>query len=244
MIADLLLDRAREGLKQREVKDIVVGLGYIGVQFDNGDCGVAATLREDVSGCCTLLEGAGGLTDRSALALASSVKSTEALQAGIGLATINAVLNQDAESNGSSPIQALQISGEDRVGMVGYFSPLIEPVQARCSELSVFERRSLDGEFVYPDWAANVLLPDCDVAIISSTAIINKTLGNLLPKCPKRTALLGPSTPLTRSLGEKGISHLFGSEVTDCRLIMRIIAEGGGTQLFGDSIQKINLALK
>lgn len=119
MITDLLLDLARDRLSQREVEDIVVGLGYIGVQLENGNCGLAATLREDVEGCCTLLEDAGNLTDRSPMALAKLIQSTNTLEAGIGLATVNAELNRDTKSNCSSPIQALQITAGDRVGMVG-----------------------------------------------------------------------------------------------------------------------------
>jgi len=244
MISDLLLDQTKDKLAKSKIRNIVVGLGYIGVYFENGDFGLAATLREDVGGCCTLVEEAGKLTEKRPEELGRMIQASDPIKAGIGLATINAVLNKNVRSNDSSPIEALNMGSNDRVGMIGYFGPLIEPIRTRCKELYVFERRSRkEVEYIYPDWAANVLLPNCDVAIISSTTIINKTLDNLLSLSPERTALLGPSTPLAESLAEKGISHLFGSVVTDSERIVRIISEGGGTQLFGNSVRKINLDL-
>lgn len=243
MISEELLRIYESRLSEREVVDLRIGLGYTVVQLDSGTAGLAATLRYDLPRGCSLLDRAGNFLGENAAETGKLLKRPDPLLSGIGLATINAVANKDVESNTLSPLDALSVSGQDRVGMVGNFHPLIDPIKEMADELYVFEREPTTGEEFYPDWAVNSLLPKCDVSIISSTTLINNTLGHLLELSRGRTALLGPSTPLCPSLKNRGISHLFGSIVKDPARVMKIVSQGGGTRNFGAGVEKINLKL-
>jgi len=223
MLTRKLLNRYGEKLKRYRIEDVIIGLGYTAVQLDSGNTGLAATLRYDLPRGCSLLKKAGKYTGINGFEGGRLLQQPDPLVSGIGLATINSVINQSVTSNTSDILDSLEIDKTDRVGMVGYFGPLIGPVRDRAKELCVFEREPTSEEDTYPDWAVSQLLPDCDVAIISSTTIINNTIDHLLELSPERTALLGPSTPLAPLLFQGGITHLFGSIVTKPENIKEII---------------------
>ncbi len=243
MIVEDILKTAEAQLKERTVADVVIGLGYTAVKLDDSSCGLAATLRDELRGECTLVERAGGLTGGPAWPLAGLVLSTDIVESAVGLATLNASLNREVQSNTAEPIEALQITDSDVVGMVGYFRPLVEPIKQKCRRLYIFERRPIEAESIYPDWAVNTLLPDCSIVIISATTLLNKTLDHILSLCRGMVALLGPSTPLSAELGLSGISFAFGSVVRDADKVMKIAAQGGGTKSFGAAVEKVNLRL-
>ena len=52
------------------------------------------------------------------------------------------------------------------------FGPLVAPVEKRVRELVIFERNAARSDRVLPAEAAYEELPRCDVAIITSTALI------------------------------------------------------------------------
>jgi len=243
MISQELLDVTAADLQGKKVSDLRIGLGYTAVRLDSDETGLAATLRYDLPRGCSLLDKAGKFEGTDAAAAAELLTRPDPLLAAIGLATINAVLNRDQESNTDSPLEALSISAGDSVGMVGNFAPLMDPIKQRTEELYVFEREPSPEEEIYPDWAVNSLLPERDVAIISSTTLMNGTLGHLLELSPERTALLGPSTPMTRLFKDYGVSHLFGSIVRKPKAIIDIVSQAGGTRNFGEAVEKINLEL-
>ena len=61
-----------------------------------------------------------------------------------------------------------------------------------------------------------VLLPQCDLVLITGSSIVNKTLPHLLELCENAyTILTGPSVPLCPDLLDLGIDRLAGMAVTD-----------------------------
>ena len=243
MIINEILESVNEPLKGRTVEEVILGLGYTAVKLDDGSCGLAATLRDEIAECCSLVERAGQLSGGEAHSLGELALSTDVLESAVGLATINAVLNRDIKSNVAPPVEALEIGKDNIVGIIGYIEPLIEPVRQRCNKLYIFERRPPAKEFVYQDWAANVLLPQCDIAIISGTTLINKTIDHLLELCRGKVAIIGPSTPLSPVLKKHGVSFAFGSIVKEPSKVLKILTQGGGMRNFGEFVEKINLRL-
>lgn len=243
MISEKLIEETKTDLTGKKISDLRIGLGYTAVRLESKETGLAGTLRYDLPRGCSLLDRAGNFEGTDAIEAAGLLTRPDPLLAGIGLATINAVLNRNQESNTDSPLEALSISDGDSVGMVGNFAPLMDPIKQRAEELYVFEREPSPGEDIYPDWAVNSLLPERDVAIISSTTLVNGTLEHLLELSPDRTALLGPSTPMSKLLKNYGVSHLFGSVVRKSEAIIDIVSQAGGTRNFGEAVEKINLEL-
>jgi len=249
MIIEEILKSVEGELRRRAVEDVRIGLGYTAVKLDDGSCGLAATMREEVAACCTVFERAGGLSDQDAVSLAELALSTDILESALGVATINAALSSREHPGrlieGDLP-EILEIGKEDTVGMIGYFGPLIEKIKKRCEDLYVFERRpsAFEAFEIQPDWAADLLLPKCSVAIISGTAVLNKTIDRLLELCSGRVAIVGPTTPLSEVFANYGVSFLFGLKVTDADKILKIISEGGGSRAFGQAARKVVLQLK
>lgn len=243
MIKEELLQQYQTELQRESVSDLRIGLGYTVVQLDSGKTGLAATLRYDLPRGCSLLSDAGGYIGINAYKAAQLLTKPNPLEAGIGLATINAIANQGIKSNAPAPLESLAINSSDKVGMVGYFEPMIEPIREVSSELYIFERESSSDDSIYPDWAINSLLPTCDISIISSTTLINGTIDHILNLASGKIALLGPSTPFVPDLRKHGVSYLFGSIVISPKEVMEIVSQGGGTRNFGDSIKKINLGI-
>ncbi len=241
MIVDDLLAEVRPKLASRVIVDVRIGLGYTASLLDDGGCGLSGTVIEGAHGCCTLLAQAGELIGKPALEVAKYATFSDPVVSSVGIATMNAALNREGKP-GPSPLECLPIDGAT-VGMVGYFEPFIPELRRRSSTLYIFERRPLAPE-VLPDWSAERLLPTCDVAIITSLALVNDTLDHLLELAQGEVALVGPTTPLSRTLASHGVSHLFATVVIDPRRVMTIISQAGGTQRFKETVKKVYLRLK
>ena len=146
---------------------------------------------------------------------ARAVKSWNLEEASFGLAAANAFYNTPSRLAGLSDYghyaDGLDFTGMT-VGLVGHMhGPAGLREQAR--QVYVLERSPRPGD--YPDSACELLLPRCDLVIITGSSLINKTLPRLLSLCPNAyTILTGPSVPLCPALLDFGIDRLSGLVVT------------------------------
>lgn len=236
MIIDKLIEESSVDLGNRKIKDVRIGLGYTAVMLDDGACGLAGTLTDGTNACCTYLQNAGELIGKQALKVAEYATLPSPVAASLGVATLNACLNRTGVP-GPDLLEVLPID-QAIVGMVGYFEPFIHELRKRAKELYIFERRPLAPDVV-PDWAAERIIPKCDVVILTAISLINGTLDHLLELSQGEVALVGPTTPLSQVFGDYGVNHLFGSLATDPHSVMNIVSQAGGTQRFGSSIKKV-----
>lgn len=243
MIVDELLDIAEDDLEDRMATDVRIGLRYTGVLLDDGRLGVSRSFGEEAIKCCEVIDEAGEL-EKSALELANLATSSRAVDSSIGTATINAVLNDKVEGDEGPLLDFLEIRDGDKVGMVGDFKPVIEKLE-KDIELYVFER-SPQEEGVYPDWAAEQILPNVDVAIITGTSVVNKTMDHLLDLSDnaREIALLGPTTPIAPEIFRKrGVTLIGGMVVERVGKALRIVSQGGGTRKLGTVSRKVSVSL-
>jgi hypothetical protein len=141
-------------------------------------------------------------------------------------------------------LAVLDCRQDDRVGMVGYFPPLMPVLKQTVKEVLVFEKILEHQPGVYQEDKAPELLPSCSVAIITATALINTTLQLLLEACGncREIAIVGATTPLAPDIFKPlGVTLLSGILVTDPRGILRQVSEGGGMGSFKGFIRKVNL---
>ena len=124
--------------------------------------------------------------------------------------------------------------------MVGYFAPLLPWVRETGSHLDILELKPVPD--TRPAEEAAAVLPQCDVALITATALANHTLENLLglTESAREVVLLGPSTPmLPEVFVGTPVTLLAGVEVVDGAAMLNIVSEGGSTRQFGSAVRKV-----
>lgn len=245
MLVNDIIDFLRERAKKREILDIRVGLCLTAVKLDSGECGLASTLVRLLPHPLPHLK-----LERlygNSIKCLQLAASDNLLMSAIGMATVNALSSCDNVSFEGNVSRFLDINENDTVGMIGLFSPLIPEIRKKTKGLYIFEHYPVDGLTEYkPDWAEPLLLPKCDVAIISGTTFINKTIDGILPLCYKaRTvAVIGPTTPMLPDvLKDRGITLLSGMEVTDTQNLLKAVSLGANTQGIRKWVRKINIKL-
>lgn len=188
-------------------------------------CGLASTLRDETTPHRPVTD-AGSLTQKSALELAEYARSDNLLEAAIGIATINSLLDIDesqcVETN-AYDILAQEGRGK-KIAIVGHY-PFIPRLQSVARKLWVIEKRPREGDFPAEE-AANIL-PQADVVAISGTSLINHTLENLLNLCHNSfVVIVGPSCPLSPVLFNYGVDVLAGAKVVEAEAVIEGISQG------------------
>jgi uncharacterized protein (DUF4213/DUF364 family) len=207
------------------VRKIIVGAHWTVVCSRN--CGMAATLMDHRPHGSTAVRDAGRLQNKSARELVEYVFSDNLLEASIGVAALNSLLDVDEkQSVEMNAVEVLIEEGRDKqVALVGHF-PFIPKLQAAVRQLWVIEQHPTEDE--YPAEAAADLLPQADVIAITSSTLINHTLDKLLPLCRSDALvmMLGPSTPLSPILFQHGVSIISGSKIVDEDAVLRTVEQG------------------
>ncbi len=147
-------------------------------------------------------------------------------QRALGMAAINAVSQYVLSRSGyrlakmNKTVSMLDLKSADRVGMVGYFPPLVEQVRAMNIPLTVIEldpdRLQKEGHFevtLHPE-----RLSTCNKVLCTATTLINHSLDNILSHCHRaeRIDLFGPTAGcLPDPLFARGVTLIGGSQIQD-----------------------------
>ncbi|MBN2320541.1 MAG: DUF364 domain-containing protein [Acidobacteria bacterium] len=247
MLVNEIYDYTLGSTSGLKAADIRIGLGYTAVLLEDGRCGVAYTLHEQEYESCCVVPEAGKLTGRDVSELISWIKKPDETACAVGLAAVNAILPPPDEAVESDISELLPVSEDDSVGMIGYFGPLVKPLKERVRAMHIFERRSKPGYGILPESAAKDILPECQVVVMTATAILNHTMDGLLDLCKnaREIAILGPSTPFIPEVFLRhGVTMLSGIKVEDTGRILQIVSQGGGTRQFGRAVRKLSLRIK
>ena len=189
------------------------------------------------------------LAGRGALALAEGFASDEPAAVSLGLAAINALsrhlLGQAgfAPDFASSSMGSLALGPGDRLGMIGFFPPLVRRAREAGIPLTVLEMRSelvqeAPGLTVTLDPAR---LAGCSEIVCTSTALLNDTLDGLLEHARhcREFVLIGPSAGCVPDpLFARGVTGVGGAWVVDPASLMDRAARG---ERWGDASRKFSL---
>lgn len=208
------------------VRDVRVGLFHTGVWTRN--CGLAATLPRDALKQQPPLIGEPGLLHtRTAGELVRMAFSDSVVEAAVGMATINSLLEINEDS--CRQVNARELIAErgrgKRVAIVGHF-PFIPYLREIAEEVWVIEKNPQNGDLAEDE--AGARLPLADVVAITGTAFTNHTIEHLLA-ARKRDAfvlLLGDSAPLSPVLFDYGIDAVCGTKVIDPDVALRSVSQG------------------
>ena len=221
ILDDLLSNLKRNDYPVRSVHTCVFWTAVI-----TKHCGLSSTFREEGPSHDRGVRDVGNLTRKAALELSEYAKSESLLEASIGMATINSLIDIDEskciEKNAFEII--LERGQGKNVAIVGHF-PWIPKLKGKTKNLWVLEQRLREGDL--PAKQADRILPECDVVGITGTSFINHTLEGLLNLCREAYVLLiGPTSPISPILFDYGIDAICGSKIIDPDQLIRSISEG------------------
>lgn len=207
------------------VNNVLIGTHWTAVLSVH--CGLASTLCEPPPHHDNQVRDVGLLHKKKAGDLTHYVLSDRLLEASVGLAAINSMIDVDEEQCES--INAFDIIAEKgknkNIGVIGHF-PFIPKLKMEAQQLWVFEKRLQPGDLAESE--IKNLLPECDVVAISATTLINHTFENILKLCRTDTfkVMLGASTPMLPLLFNYGLDVLSGCVVINPESVFASISQG------------------
>ena len=209
-----------------DIRDIRQGLFHTAVLTRN--CGLAATLpRDALRQEQPSVRQPGYLLEKETPELVQMAYSESILEAAIGMATINSLLDiKDEECIELNAGKLIAEKGKDKtVAIVGHF-PFITELRNMVKKLWVIEKNPREGDFVEAE--TEHIIPQADVVGITGTAFTNHTIERLLELCnPKAyVVVLGDTAPLSPIVFDYGIDAISGTKVVDSDLSLRCVSEG------------------
>lgn len=202
------------------------------VEID-GKCraGISSTLHggtdEHHHGKRSPVADAGHLTERSVTELVALTQSDSLLEASVGFATLNALL--DVPLDRCREVNAEELIVEQgagkKVAIIGHF-PFTPHVREVASETWVLELSPREGDL--PAERASDLLPRADVIGLTGTSLLNHTFDDLITCCAPNayTLILGGTTPLSTAFFDYGIDAVAGTRIVDPEAAARSISQG------------------
>jgi hypothetical protein len=231
-----ILDDLLATLPDAPVRTVLVGAHWTvvcsGAPPTTGrGCGLASTITGEKPHGHAAVRDVGRLHLMSARELAEYARSDNPLEASIGVAAINSLL--DVDESHAVEVNAFHVLAERgrgrTVALVGHF-PFIPRLREQVGQLWVIEQRPVEGE--YPAAEAADLIPQADVVALTGSALINHTLDGLLALCRPGALVmvLGPSTPLSPVLFDHGATLISGTRVADEAAVLRTVGQGATFQ--------------
>ncbi len=219
-ILDDLISSLREDSVVREVHACVLWTAVV-----SKHCGLASTFREEHPHHEIVRE-AGNLRGKSALELAEYAKSENLLEASIGMAAINSLIDVDkTKCVKENAVDALAREGRDKnIAIVGHF-PWTPQLRQVAKKLWVIEQRPKEEDL--PAEAAEDILPQADVVGLTGTSFINHTIEELLNLSQHSfVVMIGPTSPLSPVLFDYGVDIIAGARVVNAEKAIRCLSEG------------------
>ena len=207
------------------VGDIRLGTHWTAVL--TRDCGLASTPREAGPHGEILVRDAGSLLEMEARELAELARSESGLEAAIGMAAVNSLIEVDEHR--CVELNAADFLAEEgrgkKVAVIGHF-PFTERLSHVTRELWVLEKHLREGDFAESE--APHLVPEADVVAITGSAFVNHTIDGLLALCDPGACVmvLGPTTPLSPVLFDYGVDLVSGTKVIDPETVFRYVSQG------------------
>ena len=222
-ILDDLLNTLGQGEVVRDVRQ-----GPLQTAVLTHNCGLASTpygfsYRHGES----LVKEAGRLVGKGALEVAKLAYSSSLLEAAIGMAAINSLLEVDERHCLSLNARDLlaEKGRNKKIALVGHF-PFVSQLCRIVKEIWVIEQHPQEGDFTVDK--AGELIPQADVVGITGSAFTNHTIEHLLNMCRPEAyvIILGGTTPLSPVLFDYGVDAVSGVKVINSEAVLRCVSQG------------------
>lgn len=240
-VYDLLMDCTSVSSKVRRV---VIGLVWTMVESD----GIGLAMSPGVA--TRTLPWSGELCECSLSTLSGWLRDFDPYRATLGMAAVNAALNQLKVEVPGSVLEPGKGKGANlvvfkhflplirgrKIVVIGRYPGLDSFAAEEGLDLTILERNPQSGDL--PDPAAEFLIPGADWVFLTSTTLINKTFPRLAELAlDAKTVLMGPTTPWIPDFYHFGIDYLAGVEIHDAEALLRTVCEGGGVRIFDRGVR-------
>jgi len=208
-----------------QVRKVIIGVHWALVSSKY--CGLGSTLVGSGPSGHSSVRDVGALHEKSAQELARWVLSDNLLEASIGIAALNSLI--EVNESQMEQINAAEViareSKDKNLVIIGHF-PFVDRMKTIARNCWVIEKRPFGDDF--PEEAAQDFIPQANIIAITGTALINHTMEGLLSLCRpgSMVMVLGPSTPLSPLFFNYGISFLSGSRVINEEFAITTIQQG------------------
>lgn len=166
-------------------------------------------------------------------------RSEDPLEKTIGLAVLNAISQDHITKNPlsyrldatSNLFSLMGLDKSSRVGLVGYFRPMMEKLLRQAGEVIVLEESAELLKESYPFTMTDDLteLRRCDKVLITGTTVLNDSLPDLMSYCSgaKFVTVMGPTAGfLPDALFDLGIHAVGYSRVDNPELFLHLFSNG------------------
>lgn len=227
-----LIDDLISSVKKNDapVKDARVGVSWTGVW--GRYCGLSKTYGVPaVHGNYT--RDMGYLDKKTTLELAEYSRSWNLIEASLGVAAINSMIDSEGATDANAADIILKEGKGKKVVEVGTF-PFSQDLRKIAKEMWTLE---LDPALLNPakgfiiTTAAQSIIPESELIIITGSALINKSLEYLMDLSRKAgafTVILGPSTCVSQVLIDYGADLVGGVEVLKPDIVLKKLSQSGG----------------
>ncbi len=170
---------------------------------------------------------AGQLLRRSVPELLELTRSPSVLEASVGVATLNALL--DIDVGACTEVNAADVIAERGAGrnvaIVGHF-PFIPRLREIADTLWVLERNPRVGDL--PASEMPNVLPQADVVGLTGTSLLNHTFDALVAHCRADAfvVVLGGTTPLSERFFAYGVDAVAGTRIVDGPTAVQCVEQG------------------
>jgi len=213
---------------------------FCALELEDGSLGLTFVLLGDTLEQLRAGREGFGLAGADALALARRFAQGEGVARTLGFAAANALTRCFYDRAAYLPeASADSIGGLDpqpgeRIGMIGLFPPLVEPILKAGAELVVVELKTalVGNRGTYRVTLDAGELASCSKVVSTSTLLLNDTLDAMLAHCRRARwlAMLGPSAGcLPDGLFARGVTLVGGSWVTDRAGFLDALCRGEST---------------
>jgi len=227
-----LVEAALPLARAKKTKRVVVGINYTLVEVERLGPGLAYTFIEKEL-CCELLSDISFWRTPADILIKNYI-SGNPIEKAVGLATINAILNNRRDLKKQKleedVLSELPLDTSAEVVMIGEIAPLVKRLKGRVKKLWIFDGEWEEIKFSFAEAARKA-----KIAFITSSTLVNQTLEEVLTfvKEVPEVVLIGPSTPLCPQVFRfTPITWLCGAIYEDAELLFKLVCEGKGAPAF------------
>lgn len=220
----------------QKINNLCVGVRWIAVLTEKVGLSMTYDNNKHQSG----IEDAGNFQGKNVEEVLNYLKTFDTLKIGIGLATLNSLIEIPKNFESINIFDYLFEKGKDkRIVFIGHFED-IKKLEGIAKEIIIIERKPREDDYL--DTFQEYLIPKGDIVAITGSTFVNKSIKRILELSKgKFVIVFGPSTPLSTVLFDYGVDMIGGIIPKDDIKLFNIISQGGSIQNFKNYVDFVTI---